>query len=343
MNGHCNHLALKFSVCVKERQDRLHTLYWLPKLHKRPYKTRFIANSSSCTTTELSKLLTSCLTAVQNHVIRYCEKVYERSGKNLFWSIKNSDEVLNKLKSREFRATSLSTYDFSTLYTTLPHNLIKEKLINVIEWTFKREGSPYISYNERQAFFTSEDTKRYELWSCQNVCEALIYLLDLILYIRFGTKLYRQIVGIPMGTNCAPLVADLFLFCYERDFMTSLSDVKQAEIIEAFKSTSRYLDDLLNIDNPYFEGMVNRIYPPELQLNKANTSDTEAPFLDLNLSISNGFVSSKIYDKRDDFDFDILNVDGDVPRSTSRFIFLNLFGLLECLVMWLISMPVIKV
>ena len=77
-----------------------------------------------------------------------------------------------------------------------------------------------------------------------------------------------------MGTNCAPLVADLFLFCCERDFMTSLSDVKQAEIIEAFKSTSRYLDDLLNIDNPYFEGMVNRIYPPELQLNKANTSDT---------------------------------------------------------------------
>ena len=84
-------------------------------------------------------------------------------------------------------------------------------------------------------------------------------------------KLYRQIVGIPIGTNCAPLVADLFLFCYERDFMISLSDVKQAEIIEAFKSTSRYLDDLLNIDNPYFEGMVNRIYPPELQLKKANT------------------------------------------------------------------------
>ena len=100
------------------------TMYWLPKLHKRPYKARFIANSSSCTTTELSKLLTTCLTAVKNHVIRYCEKVYERSGKNLFWSIKNSGEVLNKLKSRGFLATSLSTYDFSTLDTTLPHNLI---------------------------------------------------------------------------------------------------------------------------------------------------------------------------------------------------------------------------
>ena len=97
------------------------------------------------------------------------------------------------------------------------------------------------------------------------MCEALIYLLDNI-YIRFGTKVYRQIVSFTMGTNCVPLVADLFLFCYEKDFMTSLSDVKQAEIIEAFKSTSRYLDDLLNIDNQYFEGMVNRIYPPELQL-----------------------------------------------------------------------------
>ena len=95
---------------------------------------------------------------------------------------------------------------------------------------------------------------------------------------RFGTKLYRQIVGIPMGTNCAPLVADLFLYCYERDFMDSLNHDNQADVIEAFNSTSRYLDDLLNIDNPYFEGMVNQIYPPELQLNKANISDTEAPF-----------------------------------------------------------------
>ena len=210
----------------------------------------------------------------------------------MFWSIKNSGEVLNELKSRRFRATSLSTYDFSTLYTTLPHNLIKEKLVNLIEWTFKREGSPYIACNERQTFLTSGDTKRYKFWSCQNVFEALICFLDNI-YIRFGTKLYRQIVAIPMGTNYAPLVADLFLFCYERDFMT--------------------------YDNPYFEGMVNRIYPSELQLNKANTSDTEAPFLDLHLSISNGFVSSKIYDKRDDFDFDIVNfpfLDGDVLRST---------------------------
>ena len=75
--------------------------------------------------------------------------------------------------------------------------------------------------------------------------------------IRFGNKLYRQIIGIPMGTNCAPLVAELFLFCYGRDFKISPSDDNQDDIIEEFNSTSRYLDDPHNIDNPYFEGMVN--------------------------------------------------------------------------------------
>ena len=107
------------------------------------------------------------------------------------------------------------------------------------------------------------------------MCEALTFLLDNI-YIRFGSKLYRQIVGIPMGTHCAPLVAYLFLFCYERDFMLSLSEDNQSGVIEAYNSTSQYLDDLLNIDNDFFDSMVNRIYPSELQLNKANVSDAEA-------------------------------------------------------------------
>ena len=135
----------------------------------------------------------------------------------------------------------------------------------MIERTFyKKEGKLYFAFDDKKAFFTSKDHyKGYQLWSCQNVCDALSFLLDNI-YIRFGTKLYRQIVGIPMGTNCAPLVADLFLFCYERDFMKYLFSDNQADVIEA-------------------------------------------PFLDLDLSISNRFVSSKIYDKRDDFDFDIVN------------------------------------
>ena len=149
--------------------------------------------------------------------------------------------------------------------------------------SFKNEGTLYLACKDKKAFFTSTDHRGYKLWSCQTVCDALSYLLDNI-YIRFAYKVYRQIVGILMSTNCAPLVADLFLVCYESDLMTSLSDDNQADITEAFKSTSRYLDDLFNIDNPYFEGMVNQMYPPELQLNKANTSDTE-PRLDLYQSL----------------------------------------------------------
>ena len=157
------------------------------------------------------------------------------------------------------------------------------------------------------------------------MCEALTFLLDNI-YIRFGSKLYRQIVIITMGTNCAPLVADLFLFCYERDFMLSLSEDNQSGVIEAINSTSRYLDDLLNIDNNLFGSMVNRIYPSELQLNKANVSDAEASFLVYIYIISDGFVKTKIYEKRHAFDFDIVNfpfLDGDVPRSASYGVYIS--------------------
>ena len=139
--------------------------------------------------------------------------------------------MLSKLKCRGFRATSLLSYDFSTPYTTLPHNLKKKKLLDLIRWTFKRAlkiyGSLCLACNDRKAFFTSTEQSRYTYWSCQNVCDVLTYLLDNI-YIRFGTKLYRQIIEIPMGTKCAPLVADLFLYCYERDmhgYIWSVSNI----------------------------------------------------------------------------------------------------------------------
>ena len=89
--------------------------------------------------------------------------------------------------------------------------------------------------------------------------------------------------------------------------MMSLSDDKQADVIDAFNTTSRYLDDILKLNNVYFDNMVSQIYPSELQLHKVNTSDTKAAFIDLHLSISIDIVPTKIYDKRDDFDFVINN------------------------------------
>ena len=123
--------------------------------------------------------------------------------------------------------------------------------------------------------------------------------------------------------------------------MMSLSDDKQADVIDAFNTSSRYLDHILYINNVYFDNMVGQIYPSELQLNKANTFDIEAAFLDLHLSISNDIVSTKIYDKRDDFDFKIVNF----PFLMVMFlalhpmesISLNSFVLLENLAMLLTS------
>ena len=111
-----------------------------------------MANSSSCTTTKLSQFLTSCLATLKNHVIKYCEKVYERSGKNIFWSIENSCEVINNLNLRGFRAASLSVYDLSTLYTTLLQSRVKDKPVDLIKSIFQRGCSLYIACNDRQAF-----------------------------------------------------------------------------------------------------------------------------------------------------------------------------------------------
>ena len=108
--------------------------------------------------------------------------------------------------------------------------------------------------------------------------------------------------------------------------MMYLSDEKHADIIDAFNTTSRYLDDILIINNVYFDNMVSQMYASELQNYKANTSDTKALFLDLHLSISNDIVSTKIYDKLDDFDFEIVNfpfLDDDVPRSTSYGVYIS--------------------
>ena len=121
--------------------------------------------------------------------------------------------------------------------------------------------------------------------------------------------------------------------------MKSLTKEKRYDLIDAFNSTSRYLDDLLNIDNIHFEHTVHRIYPAELQLNKAKPSDTEAAFLDLTLSIHNDIVSTKIYDRRDDFKFDIVNFPFlNVPLMV--YIYLNLFALPDHLRMLLTSIIV---
>ena len=121
---------------------------------------------------------------------------------------------------------------------------------------------------------------------------------------QFDGMVYQQVVGIPMGTNCAPLIADLFLhyvYCYEKDFMSNLQKSKRFDLIDKFNDTSRYLDDIFTIDYLAFAEHITDIYPREIQLNKANTSDTETSFLDLNIKVIGSNIHTSVYDKRDDW------------------------------------------
>lgn len=219
-------------------------MYWIPKLHKTPYKSRFISSSSHCSTTKLSIILTNTLTTIKNLVVNFCNKAHENSGINYFWSVKNSLEVLDKLQAHVGPFESLQSFDFSTLYTTLPHDLIKKKFTYLIQWAFKKSDCEYISSNSFKTYFTNTKQKSSVNWTSFDMILALEFLLDNI-FVRFGNSVYRQVIGIPMGTNCAPLVADLFLYCYESQFMAKISkDPLKQHLVDKFNNTFRYLDDI---------------------------------------------------------------------------------------------------
>jgi len=302
------------------------TMYWLPKLHKTPFKFRFISASSKCSTTHISVLLTSALTTIKNLVINYCNKCYENSSINYFWSVKNSLDVLDKLQSVQVPFTTIDSYDFSTLYTSLPHTLIKEKFAYLINWSFKKSGSSYICCNKYNSFFSDKIYGKYTNWTSFDIISAIEFLLDNI-YVRFGDTIYRQIVGIPMGTNCAPLIADLFLYCYESQYIAKIQkDPTKQDLVDRFNNTYRYLDDILALNNPDFLTYAKEIYPKELTLTKSNNNNDHTPFLDLDLTIEHGCLSTKVYDKRDDFSFPIVNfpfLDGDIPIAPSYGVYIS--------------------
>ena len=300
-------------------RDRVPALCWLPGLHGGPYGVGFVAGSGSCVAAGLSGLLASCLAAVEGHVIKYCEGVCGRSNGCLFWSIGNSGEVLGGLEPGGFIATSLSACGFSALCATLPRGLVKDRLIDLVGEAFRGRGGvlslPCVWW--RGAFFASEGPGECHAWSYWGVCDALAFLLDSV-FVRFGAGLCRQVVWILVGTSCAPLVADLFLFCCGRGFVVSLFGGWRAGVVGAFGTASGCLDDVLDIYDVCFDSVVGRVCPSGLRLGGANASGAVAAFLDLHLSVSDGVVSARIYDKRGGFGFGVVGfpfLDGGVPLS----------------------------
>ena len=202
-------------------------LFWTPKLHKSPYKHRFIAGSSKCTTKDLSCLLTKVLSTIKDGLVRYCNTKTSRNGDNNMWFLKNSTSLLSSLNQLDVRtATSVQTFDFSTLYTSIPHDLLKSRISNLVHNAFrKKDGSvryPHIKGTRAKGYFTHDiNGSGNGMHTADNICRMIEFLVDNI-FVQFGGRLFRQMIAIPMGTNCAPLLADLFLYSSENGFLDNM-------------------------------------------------------------------------------------------------------------------------
>jgi len=140
-----------------------------------------------------------------------------------------------------------------------------------VEKTFPRAKTTFVVVSKNKAFFSDNKYNNCLYWSCEDVCVILRFLLDSS-FIKFGVDIYNQVTGIPMAANYAPLVADLFLFCYESEFMKNLSKSNYLNLIVKFNNTYRYPDDLYSLDNTLFQTNITAIYPKELILLQSNSS-----------------------------------------------------------------------
>ena len=313
---------------MKENDKVLPKLYWIPKLHKNPFKQRFIAGSSKCTTKHLSQLLTVILSTIKNGLFRYCDKVYETSGLNQMWLLKYSKKLLVNLKDKKNKYKSIRTFDFSTLYTTIPHDKLKTRLSSLVKQAFlHKNGSrryQYIVINHGLGYFSNNmDAK--QKYTDDEIIKMINFLIDNI-FVKFGEMTFRQTVGIPMGTNCAPLLADLFLYSYEAEFLQSLYKSGSKTLARRFNNTYRYIDDLLSLDNPAISQYLAHIYPDELEIKETTESSNSASYLDLLLHIDMNGLHTKLYDKRDDFDFEIINypyLSSNIPSAPAYGVYVS--------------------
>ena len=227
---HATTLKDVFEIKLQQKEKNLPLIYWIPKLHKTPYKARNIADSRSYTTNRLSKLITEYLKLVRSHSTAYCKTIRERTGINSIWIINNSLKIIRTLEEKQLSLTHVSTRDFSTLYTSLPRAQIKNQLHDLFERIFHMKGKSFIATNYFRTFWTNDRmSMRYKYFSCREFCLAIDILIDNI-YVRFGSSVFRQVIGITMGTNRAPpLFADLFILTFEYDFMvkTMTQDIKK--------------------------------------------------------------------------------------------------------------------
>ena len=208
-------------------------------------------------------------------------------------------QVLSALNKINFFSTA-KHFDFSTLYTSIPHASLKHALTTLIREAYRVRDNTFLVVDSRgNAYWSDIPSRAFSKRSIteDKLVEYVEYLVDNI-YVSIGNRVYRQCVGIPMGTDCAPLLANLFLFYYEYKYMKNLMK-NEIWVARKFNNTMRYIDDLLTLNNNRFECAIDDIYPPELQLKKTTDCPTALSYLDVMITIDNGIYSTVVYDKRE--------------------------------------------
>ena len=309
IDQHISDLKGIFNISFDEVNKCLPNMYWLPKMHKTPSKARFIVAAPICSIKQLSKAVTTAFKIFFKLIEKYNKISSFFSGVNTFWVIQNNSPVINSVNQLNKRsaAKSITTFDFSTLYTKIPHDKLIFVLNSLVDFCFKSNDCKYLVITRYGAKWSNNISKNDIWFDGTKMKVAVAYLLDNCFFMT-GKILFRQIIGIPMGSDPAPFFANLFLYFYESKW---LKDMKKVDLTKArrFGNTFRFIDDLTAInDGGEFERCFPNIYPPELELKKENVGNRDATFLDLDLTITDRKFNIKLFDKRDNFPFNIVRM-----------------------------------
>ena len=194
------------------------------------------------------------------------------------WILKNSTNLLSSLSHLVVhRAISIQTFDFSTLYTSIPHDLLKSRMNSIINNAFKYKNRAtrytHIKVGRNRSYFTSDPLNGDNKYTANDICKMIEFLVDNI-YVRFDGQLFKQMVGIPMGTNCAPLLASFFLYSYENK--SKLIKEGRRKLARKFNLSYSYTDDLISFNNKRFKDFISDIYPKKLTVSETTESTSIA-------------------------------------------------------------------
>ena len=311
-------------INVSNGDNRLPHIVLFPKFHKPKLSQRFVVSYANCTIKPLASQITLGLKAVYKKVISYSNMIFKVTGINRNWIIDNNDPLLNCFTNTDF-ARNIQTYDFSTLYTNLDHSDIKTALSSVIKLMFKHAKCKFISIYSNSFAWVNKPRDTTFSFDENSLIEAVNFLIDNC-YFTMGNQVFRQVIGVPIGVDPGPYIANLTLWYYENGYLEKLykRDYFSARMMG---KTFRLIDDITSVNSDgVFSQHVGNIYPTSLTLNKENEEDSSANVLDLNVNIFDGKFKVKVYDKRDDFPFHIVQFSGkgsNVPRSTVLGVFLS--------------------